>query len=403
LITLDGDSKNILIKDENNLLVEMEKDGRMRVKIPDTESIHYQASQEPIEELLATYKEDGYAGILHLPPMNLQDKNKFNFRVNYRADKPLGPKAGIKIKQKIKQEIRKQRIEAEKMDQQFLKDLEKIRVDFNEKSEAGNVVSSSLSYVLGFGMGFLMYMIIMIYGTMVMKGIMEEKTSRIVEVMLSSLRPFQLMIGKIIGIGAVGLTQLSIIGIFVLALNMIFGLLASGYIELPVGEAETMAQDIDMDMVQGQVQAAFETISNINIPLLIFAFLFYFLGGYLIYAALFAAVGSAIDDDSESQILVLPITIPIIISFFIMIVVVDQPDSSLAFWSSMFPLSSPLIMPARMPFGVPAWQLILSMALLVGGFIFTTWVAAKIYRTGILMYGKKISIKELGKWLFYKN
>ena len=236
---------------------------------------------------------------------------------------------------------------------------------------------------------------------------MEEKTNRVAEVIISSVKPFQLMMGKIIGIAGVGLTQFLIW----IALGLV--LMISLPLMFPAMAAH--AQHTQAISATGpQNEAAAYAVQHINqalntIPLteIIICFLFYFLGGYLMYAALFAAVGSVVDQDiTESQSLTLPITLPIILSFFIMINAIQQPNSSLAVIASIFPLSSPLVMMARIPM-VPLetlWpQLVLSMVLLILGFLLTTWMAAKIYRTGILLYGKKVTFKEMGKWLFRKN
>ncbi len=239
-----------------------------------------------------------------------------------------------------------------------------------------------------------------------MRGVMEEKTNRIAEVIISSVRPFQLMIGKIIGIAAVGITQLLI------WLVLIVGIIGvAGYIFSP--ETLNQSQDIRQAIAAsgGQSTAAMQimdfksTFLSANWGLILPTLLFYFLSGYLFYASLFAAVGSVVNEDpQEAQALMLPITMPIILSFIIMTAAINNPDSGLAFWGSIIPFSSPIVMMARLPSGnVQASELILSMVLLVGGFIFTTWMAAKIYRTGILLYGKKVTLKEMSKWLFRKS
>ncbi len=268
--------------------------------------------------------------------------------------------------------------------------------------------NKGLSYAIGFGSGLLIYITLFVYGASVMRGVMEEKMSRIAEVIVSSVRPFQLMMGKIIGIAAVGLTQLILWAILILALTT-----AASYILAP----ETIQQGTEAmqqtPMQSGQADMAMDmmkiqsTILSANWGLIIACFLFYFLGGYLFYASLFAAVGSVVNEDpQEAQSLMMPITMPIIFGFIIMTIAIEQPGSQLAFWGSIIPFTSPIVMMARMPAGVPDpvgyWELILSMLLLIGGFIFTTWLSAKIYRTGILMYGKRAGWKEIMKWVFLK-
>jgi len=270
--------------------------------------------------------------------------------------------------------------------------------------------NSQLAYAIGYGAGFLIYITLFIYGTMVMRGVMEEKTNRIAEVMVSSVKPFQLMLGKIIGIGAVGLTQfimwiILIIGISTLA----SALLAPETIQQASEATQQMNGQAGMAAKATSGFEGFsETMGQANWFMIVGCFLFYFVFGYLFYAALFAAVGSAVNEDpQDAQSLLLPIIMPIIIAIMIMIKAVTSPASPMATWASIIPFFSPIVMMARIPFGVPDtvpyWQLLLSMASLFGGFIFTTWVSSKIYRTGILMYGKKPSWKEMWKWAVRKG
>ncbi|MFY7964274.1 MAG: ABC transporter permease [Chitinophagaceae bacterium] len=269
---------------------------------------------------------------------------------------------------------------------------------------------SGISYAVGMISGFLIYIILFIYGTMVMRGVMEEKTNRIAEVIVSSVKPFQLMMGKIFGIGSVGLVQ------FLIWIVLVFGL----QLLLPLIFPDMLHQTQNMPMQPGMVGAANTLkdsgalnnmnaiIGQINFPLIIGCFLFYFLGGYFIYAALFAAVGSTVNEDpQDAQSLILPITMPIVFAMVIMMQAVNDPNTPLAVFGSMFPLTSPIVMMARIgygvPDGVPVWQLLLSMGFLIAGFIGTTWFAGKIYRTGILLYGKKVTWKEIFKWVFRKG
>ena len=274
--------------------------------------------------------------------------------------------------------------------------------------------SQNLSYVVSYASGFLIYLLTFIYGAAVMRGVMEEKTNRIAEVMVSSVRPFELMLGKIVGIGAVGLTQ------FLLWIILLTGLavVAQGLIPQDtlkdvqtIQQANTMGNGAAAAKV-GQAAWEIYKLNNAfamtNWALIIFCFLFYFIGGYLFYSALFAAVGSAVNEDpQEAQSLMLPITMPVIFSFIIMSVAVQDPGGPLAVWASIIPFSSPIVMMARIPFGVPGtvpwWQLGLSMLLLILGFLGTTWLAGRIYRTGILLYGKKPSWKVMWKWAFQRQ
>lgn len=264
---------------------------------------------------------------------------------------------------------------------------------------------ASASLIVGYISGFLIYIILFIYGTMVMRGVMEEKTTRIAEVIISSVKPFQLMMGKITGIGAVGLVQFLIWICLTLFLRVLLPLVIPGMAEVTQPGA---AQALETAKSSGAFNQIMSSLGGLNIGLILGCFIFYFLGGYLLYSSLFAAVGSVVNEDpQEAQSLLLPITMPIIFSIVIMQSAVNNPTGGLAVFGSLFPLTSPIVMMARIPFGVPGtvpyWQLILSMALLVGGFLSTTWLSAKIYRVGILMYGKKVSWKEMSKWAFRKS
>jgi ABC-2 type transport system permease protein len=248
-----------------------------------------------------------------------------------------------------------------------------------------------------------------------MRGVIEEKTSRIVEVIISSVKPMQLMLGKIIGIALVGLTQFSIW----ILLTLVIVTVAQSKI-LPEGTMEQMQQlpqsfsqagptiaGGDATAAAGVQMTEFQSIfaSALNQPwgLIIFAFAFYFITGYLLYASLFAAIGSAVDNETETQQFMLPVTIPIILALFVAMATMQNPESSISFWFSMIPLTSPIVMVARIPFDVPAWEIALSMAIMLVTIFGCIWMAAKIYRTGILMYGKKTSYKEIWKWLTYKG
>lgn len=356
------------------------------------------------------YQAKGYTGVLYIP----EDDAK-----NYKliSKKQLGIIVQDDLEKKVNNALEnrmlktKYNIDIKELDAERKK-AGKATIDqaYYEGSEVkkGN---SALAYGIGYGSGFLVYITLFIYGTMVMRGVMEEKTNRIAEVVISSVKPFQLMIGKIVGIGAVGLTQ------FLIWIVLIFGLMAAATALLP-HETMMQAQEASQQMPNGSVKMASgaangfaefkNTMAEANWFLIIGCFLFYFLFGYLFYAALFAAVGSSVNEDpADAQSLLLPITMPIIISIVIMINAITNPSGALATWASMIPFFAPTVMMGRIPFGVPGtvpyWQLITSMLLLVGGFLLTTWVSGKIYRTGILMYGKKATWKEMWKWAFRKS
>jgi len=290
-----------------------------------------------------------------------------------------------------------------------------------EKDGSEKESSSELAMVIGMVATIIIYIFIFAYGAMVMNGVIEEKINRIVEVIVSSVKPFDLMMGKIIGIAMVGLTQVLL---WVILLGGTLGI-ASYALKDKLGDGQLqkfstqMAQSqtgihpgantVQMQQITTQAndipdaQRIIQMVSNLNLGEIVFWFILYFLAGYLLYASLFAAFGSAIDNQEDSQQFVLPLTIPVLFALYAGMYSAQNPDGPLAFWCSMFPLTSPIVMMVRIPFGVPLWELLVSFGLLVLTFLGVVKMAAKIYRTGILMYGKKVTYKELAKWLRYKN
>ena len=268
--------------------------------------------------------------------------------------------------------------------------------------------SSTLAMILAGVFGFLTYFFVLIYGGMVMQGVIREKSSKVLEIMVSSVRPFELMFGKIIGIALVAFTQLAL---WVVLLTLGSTLLGGAIVgSIDPATAAQMSAGAGMDMAQitagmnPEGSAMLSMLSDtIFILKILLSFVLYFIGGYLLYAAMFAAVGSAVDNEADTQQLQLPITMPLIFGFVIMATSMRDPDSSLAFWGSIIPLTSPIVMMARLPYGVPAWQLILSIVLLYATFVAIAWLAARIYRVGIFMYGKKPTWKDLAKWITYKD
>lgn len=259
--------------------------------------------------------------------------------------------------------------------------------------------------MVGFIFALLIYMFIFLYGSQVMRGVIEEKTSRVIEVLVSSVTPFQLMMGKIVGIMLVGLTQ------FVLWVGLIFVLMlsAQNYVFTDMrapANLPGMADGVTAQMTAATTDSELYNFifHDLNYPVLISMFIFFFIGGYLLYGALFAAVGSAVDSEADTQQFMLPISFPLIFGFIISQMGLKNPDGQALAWASQIPLTSPVAMMVRVSTGsVPVWHVVISMLLLIGAFIFTTWLAAKIYRVGILMYGKKPTYRELWKWMRYKG
>lgn len=291
---------------------------------------------------------------------------------------------------------------------------ESTQVDIDSKtitvSTDGKETSSSSggAMILAGIMGMVLYFTLLLYGSQVMNGVIEEKSSRIIEVIISSVKPYQLLLGKIIGVGLVGLTQ------FLLWIVLTIGLtqVTSKFYGEKVKNNITQIKKIDSEKQstlsskseeESPMSEVTKVLESTNIPMIIAAFLFYFFVGYMLYSSLFAAIGSAVESATEAQQFTFIVMIPIILSFLMAQYTIQDPDSNIAFWASMIPFTSPINMMVRLPYGVPVWELILSMTLLVLGFLGCSRVSARIYRVGILMYGKKVTWKELGKWLFYKG
>lgn len=256
-----------------------------------------------------------------------------------------------------------------------------------------NVSSTEVASGVGMLFMFLIYFFVFVYGTMVMNSVVQEKTNRIVEVIICSVKPFELMLGKIISIALVGLTQFLLWVLFIAVL--IFA--GSNFIEVPATQPTLSSVD------ENAMTQVLQGLMSVNFVEIISFFVLYFIGGYLLYASLFASIGAAVDNETDTQQFVLPITIPILFAMYAGIYSIENPDGPLAFWCSLVPFTSPIVMMVRLPFGVALWEKLLSLAILVATFLLTTWMAAKIYRTGILMYGKKITWRELLKWIKYKN
>ncbi len=381
--------------------------------LPNTESVHFTYLNEDLTSAKTNLPKTKYYAILHIPGISFYSPSAMRI---YSVHQPsLSVK--LYIDGAIKKIIEEKKLENSGIDKVLLAST-KANIDITtiKLNDNGEEKESSTSVATGLGMfsGILIYFFIFLFGSQVMRGVIEEKTSRIVEVIISSVKPFQLMMGKIIGVALVGLTQFLL---WIVLTFFIFTIAKSSFpdkftqkqttqsfdnkrissiTELQVQEKTNNQEESEMDQMV-------KSIKSINFGVMIGAFLFFFLFGYLLYAALFAAVGSAVDSEADTQQFMLPITIPLIFAIVMSQFIINNPDGPVAFWLSIIPLTSPVIMMIRIPFGVPWQEIILSFGLLILGFWGATWLASKIYRTGILMYGKKISYKELWKWLTYKS
>ena len=282
--------------------------------------------------------------------------------------------------------------------------------------EQGKEEKSFTEVSMGVGMfaGILIYFFIFLFGSQVMRGVIEEKVSRIVEVIVSSVKPFQLMMGKIVGVALVGLTQFMLWVVLTLAIVTVFQTVMPEKMKsnetaqtFKPGTRIPASAEANINFEEAEnpdnMDRIIEALRSIDYGTMIFSFIFFFLGGYLLYGAMFAAIGAAVDNETDTQQFMMPVTIPLILAIIVAQFVINNPEGPVAFWFSIIPFTSPIIMMVRIPFGVPYWELALSMALLTATFIAAVWMAGRIYRTGILMYGKKVSWAELGKWLFYKG
>ncbi|HDR90426.1 MAG TPA: ABC transporter permease [Bacteroidetes bacterium] len=380
--------------------------------IPDTKTMRFHYLEDArMEELKTTFSDLGYYGVLYVSPKQALVPGSVEFWCKQQP--PL--EVTMHISNALEKEIERLKLETYNISNldEILASVEtSIQIQTFKVSDTGEVKKSNTGITMGIAYisGFLIYMFTFMFGAQVMRGVIEEKTSRIVEVIVSSVKPFQLMLGKIVGIALVGLTQfvswVVLTGVIVSIAQSMF--LPDNMMEQiqsgqSIMSAAPAAAQASSTIQMTEAQRFIESIYSVEWGLIILTFIAYFMGGYLLYASLFAIVGSAVDNETDTQQFMLPITIPMILGLFVMLNAFQNPNSSIAFWFSLIPFTSPIVMMARIPFGVPAWELGTSLLLLVMTFILTTWMAGKIYRTGILMYGKKVSYKELWKWLRYKN
>lgn len=389
LVTRDADEKVIEVLDES---------GYFRDNFNEKGSVKFIFIDQDIDEAKKSLTDSDKYGILYIPDIELDNPEGIIFF----AEQNPSIEVQADLEQMIKRRIEDIKLEKSGIDKDKLEGIKtKVSINTINISSAGEKEGDTgIATAVGYLASLLIYFFIFMYGIQVMRGVIEEKSNRIVEVIISSVRPFQLMMGKIIGIGAVGLTQFLLWAVLSMAIY-------TGVYKYYMGDIPQNSEVITMgeqmkEVPQPEATEIFEKIETINFPLIIGSFVFYFIAAYLFYGSLFAAVGSAVDNDSDAQQFQLPVTIPLIFSVIILTAIIREPHGSLALWTSMIPFTSPVIMMMRIPFEPPTWQIGISMALLVLGFIFTTWIASRIYRIGILMHGGKTSYKILFKWLFMK-
>lgn len=379
-----SENKNIAVLDESGLFGN-EKD------IKETNLKLTFLKNETESSFKSKYKNEGYDAFLYIPKFDLNKNPDFTIH----SPNTLSLSASSQIEKTINKALEDKRLIAAGIDPEKYSQIQ-ADVTLNntiDTKEGSKKSVAGLAYGVSFACGILIYMMMIIYGTQVMRGVMEEKTNRIAEVIVSSVKPFQLMLGKIIGIGAVGLTQFAV---WIILIGVIVPLI---FPEMMANATSGISEE-QKASVAAEIMQGLSALPLVKIGAL---FLFYFLAGFLTYASLFAAIGSVVSDDQqEAQQLVFPVLMPIILGFVIMTQALNNPNSALAVFGSIFPLTSPIVMMGRITYDIPAWQLATSMAVLVGTFFLLTWLTGKIYRTGILMYGKKPSWKEMMKWAVRK-
>lgn len=395
LATQDKEVKRIEILDESGLF--------QTTDLVDKE-VEFKLVNKPISDLKGTFSKEGYTAFVHLPKDLLTHSEDIKIYSEKNLSLPLKSSIERVIEKKVRAILMKDAGIASEV-------YEKTQIEVSSEtitvSEKGDETSSSSggAMILAGVMGMLLYITLLLYGSQVMNGVIEEKSSRIIEVIISSIKPYQLMLGKILGVGMVGLTQFLLWIVLTIGLSQVA---STFYTASPVKQKVEQIKKVDPEVAKKMDDASpmaevTKVIESTNIPLVVGGFLFYFLFGYLLYSSLFAAIGSAVESTAEAQQFTFIVMLPIILAFIMAQFTMQDPDSTMAFWASMIPFTSPINMMVRLPYGVPMWELATSMALLVLGFLGCSWVSARIYRVGILMYGKKITVKEMAKWLFYKG
>jgi len=383
-------------------------------KLNSSKNVTYlKESQNLNEQISKITKEEGKTSILHIPT-DFYETQKVEFLSN---DKP-NISIEAEIRDSLNRIIKDKKYESYGITTDIRRSIvSNVIISSKEISETGDTTASNteVAMAIALALSILVYISLFLYGSQVMRGIIEEKNSRIIEVIISSVKPFQLMMGKILGIGLVGLTQFALWIIVSISLAVMASSFLVSKEDLANQLMNTNSQNISSQSNQSAEQAPvnfsedtitelFALLKTVNLTEIIACFFVFFLGGYLIYSALFAAVGSAVDSETEASQFTLPITMPLLLTYALSFgVLINNPHGTVATWLSFIPFTSPIAMLVRIPFGVPTWQIIISAVLLILGFIFTTWIAARIYRVGILMYGKKASYKELIKWFKYKS
>lgn len=399
-------------KEKTKTIAVVDNSGIVMPLLQDTETIDYEiAPSMPLDSLKKNLESLGFDAVLNISEINDQK----SVSADITSCKPLGVEMAANINNRIDDAVEDYRVSSYGIDglEQIMKDVKAdVRLNAYTIDENGDetISETGVYAALSMIMGIIIFMFITLFGSMVMSAVIEEKTSRVVEVLVSSVKATELMFGKILGIALVALTQFFL---WILLTAGIVGIAGSFFADDlkatadPAELVQSMGGDAAADMVglgaataePNEISVVLQTLKSLDLGYILVCFLVFFVFGYLLYASLFAAVGSAVENEGDSSQLQLPLTIPLMIAYFIAIYAFKAPDSTLAVWGSIIPFTSPIVMLARIPFGVPGWELALSVVLLVLTFVVCAWISAKIYKVGILMFGKKSTWKDLWKWL----
>jgi ABC-2 type transport system permease protein len=395
--------QKVLVIDESKLFID---------KLSGNDYISLSFTNQDLDEAIDSFYNRGYTCLLWIAP-NLVEGGAGATKLYYK--KSPGYAFQTYIKDQMERILYESKLRANNIDPDvIMNSKQSVKMIMQKVNDLGKAEEQSSFGFLGFISGALMFMFIIMYGMMVFRSVMEEKTSRIVEVIVSSVKPFQLMIGKILGIALLGIIQFVIMGIITFALTTVLSgiFLKDASAQLKVFEhqqemVKKHGTNINLNQLEKfddklEMFDLLQKLKKIDFLEVFICFFLYFIGGYLFYSAIMAAIGSAVDSEADSQQFITPVMIPLMVGYFISTKTILDPDSATVFWGSMIPFTSPIVMMSRITSGVPAWEIVVSLAVLFISFFLMTWLAAKIYRTGILMYGKKTSWRELGKWLFYK-
>jgi len=395
--------QNVLVIDDSKLFTD---------KLVGNDYISLSFSNEKLEKAVAEFSDKKYSCVLWIAP-NIIEGGAGATKLFYKKSPGYGFQTFIK--DQLERIIYENKLKANNIDPNIISNSKtNVKLILEKVNDKGKTEEQSSFGLFGFLTGALMFMFILLYGMMVFRSVMEEKTNRIVEVIVSSVKPFQLMLGKIFGVAILGIIQFITMGIITLVLTTVLSTLFLKDAKLELDKFNTQQElvkkngtNVNFEQMQKfddklEMFEILTKIEKINFAEVFICFILFFIGGYLFYSSIMAAVGSAVDSEADSQQFITPIMIPLMAGYFISTKTILDPDSAIVFWGSIIPFTSPIVMMSRITNGVPLWELVLSLSILFASFIGTTYLAGKIYRTGILMYGKKTSWREIGKWLFYK-